>query len=328
MELRHLRTFVVIADAGGFSNAARRLHLTQPALSRQIRVLEHELGTRLFARGGRTVEVTEAGIDLLRHARTILADADSLRDRARALVSGDVGVLRVGTTPQTLEAVLAPFVGGYRRRHPGVSVHFTEDGGVALLGYLERGQVQLTVTIAGDDRFRHRALFPALILAVMPATHRLHRRLAVEVTDLKDEDLLLLKPGFVTRRLFDGACQVARCHPRTLIESAAPAALIALAAAGYGVAIVPSNIVFPRRGLHAVPVVQRGAALGARVAASWNPRRFLPAYGEAFIEELAAHTRKVYPGRDLARGLAARLRQRAARGADGRPRAGDSPPRS
>jgi DNA-binding transcriptional LysR family regulator len=175
---------VVIADAGGFSNAARRLHLTQPALSRQIRVLEHELGTRLFARVGRTVEVTEAGIDLLRHARTILADADSLRDRARALVSGDVGVLRVGTTPQTLEAVLAPFVGGYRRRHPGVSVHFTEDGGVALLGYLERGQVQLTVTIAGDDRFRHRALFPALILAVMPATHRLHRRLVVEVTDL------------------------------------------------------------------------------------------------------------------------------------------------
>ena len=96
MDLRHLRAFVTIVDAGGFGRAVARLHLSQPALSRQIHALEAELDVQLFDRIGRRVQLTAEGEDLLRRARGLLTDADSLGERARALKGGQAGVLRVG----------------------------------------------------------------------------------------------------------------------------------------------------------------------------------------------------------------------------------------
>src|SRR5688500_4928070 len=109
MELRHLRYFSAVVEAGGVSRAAARLRITQPALSRQIRDLEVELGTELFDRIGRRLQLTATGEDLLARSRDILAAADALFDRARRLRSGEAGILRVGVTTQTLESVLADF---------------------------------------------------------------------------------------------------------------------------------------------------------------------------------------------------------------------------
>src|SRR6266849_5119453 len=101
MNLRHLRTFVSIADAGGFARAANRLNLSQPALSRQIRALETELGVPLFDRIGRRVQLTSEGEDLLRRSRRLLAEADSLAERARALKGGQTGLLRAACVFKT-----------------------------------------------------------------------------------------------------------------------------------------------------------------------------------------------------------------------------------
>ena len=99
MELRHLRYFTAVVDAGGVSKAALRLRMTQPALGRQIRDLERELGVRLFDRIGRRVQLTAEGEELLRGARALLSDAESLVERGRALTTGTTGLLRVGSTP-------------------------------------------------------------------------------------------------------------------------------------------------------------------------------------------------------------------------------------
>src|SRR6266851_7191333 len=120
VDLRHLRAFVTIVDAGGFGRAVARLNLSQPALSRQIRALEAELDVQLFDRIGRRVQLTAEGEDLLRRARGLLTDADSLGERARALKGGQVGVLRVGATPQAMETLLAGFLPRYRRGTPGL----------------------------------------------------------------------------------------------------------------------------------------------------------------------------------------------------------------
>ena len=107
MNLRFLRTFVAIADNAGVARAAARLNLTQSAASRQIQALENELGLRLFARIGRNVRLTREGEDLLVRSRRLLADVAALGERASALKSGDVGVLRLGATPQVIETLLA-----------------------------------------------------------------------------------------------------------------------------------------------------------------------------------------------------------------------------
>ena len=109
MNLRHLHAFATIVDVGGLAKAATRLHLSQPALSRQIQTLEADLGVALFDRIGRRVQLTSQGEDLLLRSRRLLAEAESLGERARELKSGETGILRVAATPQVIENLLARF---------------------------------------------------------------------------------------------------------------------------------------------------------------------------------------------------------------------------
>jgi DNA-binding transcriptional LysR family regulator len=301
MNLRHLRAFVSIADAGGFARAANRMNLSQPALSRQIRALETELGVPLFDRLGRRVRLTSEGEDLLRRGRRLLTEADSLGERARLLKAGETGILRVGATPQVIENMLANFLTQYRRRHPAVEVHLVEDGGVRLPSRLERGDVHLAFTPA-SGRFASRLLYPMHVLAALPPTHRLGRRATLEIAELAEEPLLLLRRDFGSREWFDAACSIAHIQPRVLLESAAPHTLIALAATGYGIAIVPSNAQLPRGAVRAMPLVHHRASVGRWAIIAWDPQRFLAPYAEHFVKEIAAYCRRDYPGRDLIRG--------------------------
>jgi DNA-binding transcriptional LysR family regulator len=96
MNLRHLRTFVLIADSGGIAQASDRLHLSSPAASRQVLALENEFRVKLFDRIGRRLQLTSEGEDLLVHARRLLSDAESLGERARSLNAGQTGLIRSG----------------------------------------------------------------------------------------------------------------------------------------------------------------------------------------------------------------------------------------
>jgi DNA-binding transcriptional LysR family regulator len=293
MDLRHLRYFVAVADAGGFSKAAARLRVSQPALWRQVRQLERDLDVRLFDRVGRRVRITGQGEDLLTQGRDLLARAESLGDRARATRTGHTGVLRLGATPQTLES-LAGFLARWGRSSPGVSLQLIEDGGLQLADRLEAGEIHLALTLAGDPRFHGRLLAPTRLLAVIPAGHRFARRRTVEVAELVQEVLLLLRPGFVSREWFDAACRILHSRPRILLESSAPGTLVALAREGHGIAVVPSTVRFTRTRVRPVPILQAGESLGRWIAVNWDPRRFLAPYAERFVESLATYaTRRV-----------------------------------
>src|SRR5262245_30967469 len=255
MNLRFLRTFVAIADSSGFARAAIRLHLTQSAASRQIHALESELGVRLFDRIGRTVKLTSEGEDLLLRSRRLLSDAESLGERARALKSGQTGVLRVGAAPQIMENLLADFLQRYRKRHPGIEIQLVEDQGGRLPARLEAGDMHVAILPDSDDRFFSRPIFPMFVVAVMPKDHRLRRRTVLDVVDLVDEPLLRLGPGFASHAWFDAACRVERIRPRVVLESIAPHALIALARAGLGIALITSVVRIPRESVRAAVTV-------------------------------------------------------------------------
>ena len=299
MNLRHLHAFAAIVDVGGLAKAATRLHLSQPALSRQIQALEAELGVALFDRVGRRVQLTSQGEDLLLRSRRLLAEADALGERARELKSGETGILRIAATPQVIENLLADFLIPYRRRHPGVEVHLVEDGGVRLIGRLERGEVHLGITPAGMTRFEGRLLYPIHVLAALPSAHRLARRALLEIADLEDEPLLLPQRGFGSREWFDIACDIAHIRPRVLLESAAPHTLVALAATDYAIAILPSNVRVPPDSVRAIPLVHHGASIGRWTHVAWDPQRFLAPYAGHFVTELVARCQRDFPGRAL-----------------------------
>ena len=299
MNLRQLQTLITIADAGGLASAVGRLHLSQPAASRQIQALEAELGLLLFDRIGRRLQLTSEGEEIVRRGRRLLQEADSLRDRADALRGGLTGTLRVGGSPQHIETVLAPFVSRFRRKHPGIEVHFVEDGGARISDRLAQGDVQIVLTSAGNELFFSRLLYPAYALAVVAPSHPLGRRSSVDVNELADEPLLLLLRGFASRGWFDAACHNADVTPPIVLESGAPHTLIALAASGEGVAIVPSNVSIPRKGVKAMSVTYRGTPIGRWVLVAWDRRRFLPPFAQHFVNELVAQVRRDYPNREL-----------------------------
>lgn len=301
MNLRQLQTLIIIADAGGFARAAGRLHLSQPAASRQIQALEADLGVLLFDRIGRRLQLTAEGEDIVRRGRRLLQEADSLRDRADALKSGLTGTLRVGGSPQHIETVLAPFVSRFRRRHPGIEVHFVEDGGARINTRLEQGDVQVVLTTVHNDLFSGRLLYPIYVLAVVAPSHASARRAAIDVSDLADEPLLMLQRSFASRGWFDAACHNADINPPILLESGAPATLMALAGSGDGAAIVPSNVSIPRDSVKAIPVTYRGTPIGRWAFVAWDRRRFFPPFAQQFVDELVAHVHRNYPGRDLAK---------------------------
>src|SRR5262245_58867728 len=145
MDVKRLRTFVVVADLGTVSKAALRLRISQSALSRQISDLEYEFGFKLFDRIGRRLFLTTRGEQLLGDCRGVLGQLGSLGERIELLKREDSGVLKVAASPQTIESVLSAFLPRYAERFPNVRVKLTEALGMDQVPLLERGEVHFGI---------------------------------------------------------------------------------------------------------------------------------------------------------------------------------------
>ncbi len=300
MEMRTVSYFIEVAEALNFSSAATKLGLSQSAISRQVRMMEDELGLRVFDRVGRKVFLTPAGHDLLQRCYEVRKGMDSLTSRANELASGTQGVIRIGATPQTLESVVARVLPHFMREHPDLAISLVENGSSKLAQAVERGEIDIAVSALGSDRgLKSRTLFPLVALVALPEGHPFARRRSVEVADLADECVLLLRKDFMTRQLFDGACQVAHVSPLVMIESASPHCLLALVRSGLGLAIVPSTVRFEKGHPRVLPLTQKGRQLGLWMHALWDARRYTPPPVTHFIEALVKHTETDYPGKSF-----------------------------
>lgn len=149
MELRHLRYFVAVAEDGNISKAAQRLNLTQPALSRQIKALEDEIGLALLERKANSVQLTEPGQALLREGREVLARADLALDRVRA--AGAAPQLRVGYAPSLASGLLAPAIERFAQIHPRVRIELWDLSSKEMQEGLNKGTLDLVVTVVPEN---------------------------------------------------------------------------------------------------------------------------------------------------------------------------------
>lgn len=300
MDLRHVRTFVTVAELGTVSKAALHLRIAQPALSRQISDFERELGLELFERVGRRILLTSEGEQLLGDCRALLNTASAVGERAQVIRGGDCGVLKVAASPQHIESVFSQFLPRYARRFPNVQVKVSEGSGSEILAMLERGEIHLAQNLLhavhpDTQRFAIQALEPIELLAACHPRLKLGDRGRIEVGDLAPYPLLLLNGGFGFRRAFDAACRLAGVEPKVLFESRAPHTLLALAEAGHGVAIFPSALRAQRYALRIFGVTYRGEPLREPLSILWDKRRSLPRYATTFCEMWTEHVREVFP---------------------------------
>jgi DNA-binding transcriptional LysR family regulator len=248
MELRHLRSFVVLADERHFGRSATRLHIAQPALSQQIKQLEHELGCLLFDRSTRRVELTEAGRLLLDRAQVILGEADRAQDDLSQLAAGRLGRVAVGFIGTATYDVLPRVAQRVRAQLPALTLDLRgELLSPELVDGLHERRFDLAVMRTGPggtDDLVVETLREERLVAVLPAGHRLAGSGTVALGDLADEPFVTYPAGprsSMSRRVLD-ACQRAGFQPRDVVEVAETATLVVFVAAGLGVALVPAPV--------------------------------------------------------------------------------------
>ncbi|MFZ0091619.1 MAG: LysR substrate-binding domain-containing protein [Solirubrobacteraceae bacterium] len=247
MELRQLRYFVAVAEELHFRRAAARLHISQPPLSQQISALERELGCRLLERTRRRVALTPAGEAFLRDARATLAELDVAVATARAIDSGQTGVLRIGFVGSALLSIVPATVQRFRRARPGVEVELRERSTVEALRALGAGVIDIALVrppIEPDDSWRTETVLRERTVAAIPAGHALAALRRVPLRRLAAEPLVLFPrdqaPGF--HDLLTGRLAATGTSPHVAQYAPEMLTIIGLVAAGIGVSPVPASV--------------------------------------------------------------------------------------
>lgn len=246
IELRHLRSFVAVAEERHFRRAAERLHMSQPPLSQQIKVLEESLGVRLLDRDRRGVEVTPAGQSFLEQARSVLLAMDNAVDVARRAQEGEIGRLAIGFVGSSMYGRVPELLREFRTGHPGVRLSLREVSTAAqvealIAGDIDVGFLRPPVIAEGVtiEPYLHED-----VIAALPEGHPLTGRTELTVADLRDEHFVLLSraaaPG-QHEAIMHGLAQ-AGGKPRIVQEAEELQTVIGLVATGLGVSLVPASV--------------------------------------------------------------------------------------
>jgi DNA-binding transcriptional LysR family regulator len=247
MELRHLRYFVAVAEECNFRRASQRLHVTQPALSVQVRQLEEEIGTPLFTRGAGGVTLTAAGEVFLGYARQSLREASSGLERARQAGSGDIGHLDISYSTAAGFLVFPAVIPAFRREHPGVklnfrSLHPSEQVEALATGKIDVGFAYLPFATDGLDV---EILTKHDLIAAIPVAHRLAREPAITIKDLSEEPLVLPNHALMpqVRQLIMNLFESTGSVMDVAYEVEHAIHLLNFVGAGLGCSLLPSYIV-------------------------------------------------------------------------------------
>lgn len=292
MDIRNFSAFVAAAELMNMTQAARRLNVTQSALSRQIKSLEDYLGVKLFERAGRNVRLTARGEALFSKINGVLVAERSLRTLAEDLAQGETGVLKIGACSQLIERYLPDFLKAWKGDNPGIDVRIEDGGGPELAEKLRAGTVQLTISAAPSspiEMFETVRLGKLSFLAVGTGEFLADIPEPIEIEDLLDLPILSLNKRHASREVFDAACRLSGAVPTILLESYSPHTLFHMAKGGNGVAVIPSSAQLSDTGLVTRPITLRGELIRFDICAMWDSRAPLPLYGRRFVEALGTH---------------------------------------
>ena len=248
MELRHLRYFVAVAEELNFTRAAKRLGISQPPLSLQIRQLEKELGTPLLRRQRLGVNLTDVGMLMLEEARVILKQVDQTKTDVRRRARGEAGSINVGAGGGTYFHPLIPaIIREYRMRYPDIVLAPETSNSPLLAARLRAGLIDVAFVwppISDRDDLTLEPLFDEEIVIIVPLGHALSGASSAPLAALAKEPFIL-PPREVNPSVFDSI--IAACHRAGFIPKLGPevpqvVSTVPIVAAGLGVSIVPRCI--------------------------------------------------------------------------------------
>lgn len=292
MELRHLRYFVAIADSATMAKAAERVFVTQSTLSHQLAQLEGELGCELFERVGRVLRLSDAGKELLGHARGVLAQVEEGKravSQARTLVSG---ALKVGVIHSFVTGLMPQVCAAYLRAHPGVRLQVAELTGLDIEAQVTDGALDLGMGFyppASDAVMGERLFEDRLVLAV-PRAHEMAARKTVKFSQLGKLPLAMLGPRFATRRLLNEYFQRAGVRANVVLEIDSVDALQLVVESGAAASFLPARMARRTARVRLLEVTDPKPLRDAGLI--WRKSSYRSAASTAFVEHLKNALRK------------------------------------
>jgi DNA-binding transcriptional LysR family regulator len=257
-DLRQIRAFATVAQLGSFTRAANRLHVSQPALTIQIRNLEEALGLRLFDRNTRTVALTRIGRDLLPALQRILRDLDAVVAEARDVAAMRHGIVRIAVLPSFAAGILPEIIARFRERHPKISFVIHDVIASDVIAQVRDEKVDLGLTggslVDADIETLH--VTQDYMHVVYSVDHPLEGAERIDIETLARYPLILMHPATSVRAVVDAAFLAAGLSPLVAAEATYMSTAVGMVRAGLGVAILPGSAMEVRaeRNLRSRPV--------------------------------------------------------------------------
>jgi len=241
MDFKQLRAFLTVSESGSVSRAARVLNLVQPAVSRQIRLLEDSMGTPLFTRERHGMVLTPAGRTLTEYARRALLELERARTQIVGADTGISGLVTLGLLPSTIERLAGPLVSTITHRYPGIRLNLAAGYAGTLRRWLETGEIDAAL-LYGDAHtagLRTTPLLSDALWLIGPPESGLRADQPVPITEAAQHPLILPGQPHGTRTLVEHACAVARVTLRVAVETNSLSVQRSLALHDHGLTIFP-----------------------------------------------------------------------------------------
>lgn len=261
MELRHVRSFIAVAEELNFGRAARRLGLSQPPLSKQIQALESAIGVPLFERSRNGVRLTKGGEAALREAYRLVEQAERVQQAARQAEAGEKGQLTIGYLPSAFYEVLPQLLTRFREKWPDVEVSLKEFNTAGAVQELRNGRIDAAVIRMAQtvEPLESLLLRSEQCFVALPAAHALAKSAVLRLEDLAGQTFVV-PSSQAFPRYYNAILEAfvkARVRPRFHHEALSIATLLAVVASGLAVSLVPRSLQdSPTNGVAFVPLVE------------------------------------------------------------------------
>ncbi|WP_145542388.1 transcriptional regulator CynR [Yersinia alsatica] len=293
MNVRYVRYFLAVAEHQGFTRAAAALHVSQPALSQQIKLLEESLDTQLFDRSGRNIRLTDSGEVYLQYVRRAFRALDEGKRAIHDVEDLSRGSLRVATTPTFTSYFIGPLVAEFYARFPNINLQVQEMSQERIESLLLNNDLDAGIAFYNGDckEIESQTLLTETLALIVANHHPLAQRKNVTIDDLNNEKLILLSQEYATRTHIDRNFLQVGLHPKVQIEMNEISAVLEVIRRTSLSTLLPATIAIQNNDLVALPVI--GWELGRTAVLMQRRGAWQTAATNAFIDvalELANKT--------------------------------------
>ncbi|MTV50942.1 LysR family transcriptional regulator [Heliobacillus mobilis] len=278
MDVRHLEYFVEVARHRSFTKASQVLHISQPSISKTIRILEDELGVTLFHRSAKQIELTDAGKAVLVQAQQILASFQNLTSELSDVMNIKKGNIRIGIPPNAGSSPFPRLIGEFNKAYPQITIHLVEIGSKKIEQGINEGTLDIGVVCTIPEKNQTLSMFSFVkepLMLIVPGKHRLSTKQVVDYSELKDESFVFYREDF---SLYDRIIE--RCHlcgfkPKIICQSSQWDFMTEMVASQLGIALLPKRICEKVDTDQVIVLPLRDPQIYWNLTVIWNKYRYL-----------------------------------------------------